>query len=311
MPAAPASITRPLLPALLAPPPEIGRSNSGSEPSSNAEPHSAIDYLHARFSVTYNNLISVLESTDYGSAFKQFTQITSLLEVGHELGLSQSQQSITVHPGLQISWSEVAAWLQLNQASWKNVRSRVFKLKKLGIWMDGQQADIGVDWQRNYREHQALLSEVELLLKGDFDPTISLIAHQAAALSMDTLSKRIDVFLSAYQIKLPPIRCEPQWALAEEDVEKINGIARKMSLPSYNDEQPVPNKFLSIQAISQSSFRTSFHGKPPGFNSPVSVPGEGPQIGAGAGPGPGGAFAGFGMGGGSALGQGWRGKRSS
>ena len=72
-----------------------------------------------------------------------------------------------------------------------------------------------------------------------------------------------------------------------------------------NDDRPVPNKFLSIQAIPQSSYRTSFHGKPPGFNSPVSGPGEGPQIGGG----PGGAFAGFGVGGGGVLGSGWRGKR--
>ncbi|KAI0360378.1 translation initiation factor eIF4e [Trametes cingulata] len=114
------------------------------------------------------------------------------------------------------------------------------------------------------------------------------------------------------------------WTRSKEDVEKINGIARKMvklldiseadgiglEFQYNNDERPVPNKFLSIQAIPQSSFRTSFHGKPPGFSSPVSAPGEGPQIGAAAG-GPGGAFAGFGVGGGGVLGQGWRGKRSS
>ena len=150
------------------------------------------------------------------------------------------------------------------------------------------------------------------------------------------------------------------WTRSKEDVEKINGIARKMvklldvseadsiglefqvrprsfmyrlfmclmrpisvcPLPPLppsesvfihdcvctqynNDDRPVPNKFLSIQAIPQSSYRTSFHGKPPGFNSPVSGPGEGPQIGGG----PGGAFAGFGVGGGGVLGSGWRGKR--
>ena len=156
------------------------------------------------------------------------------------------------------------------------------------------------------------------------------------------------------------------WTRSKEDVEKINGIARKMvklldvseadgiglefqvrlrpCLPVHvcvlylrgsisihffhsfllalalprtarvlmyacmqynNDDRPVPNKFLSIQAIPQSSYRTSFHGKPPGFNSPVSGPGEGPQIGGG----PGGAFAGFGVGGGGVLGSGWRGKR--
>ncbi|KAI0674610.1 translation initiation factor eIF 4e-like domain-containing protein [Trametes maxima] len=113
------------------------------------------------------------------------------------------------------------------------------------------------------------------------------------------------------------------WTRSKEDVEKINGIARKMvklldvseadgiglEFQYNNDERPVPNKFLTIQAVPQSSFRTSFHGKPPGYNSPVAGPGEGPQIGGG----PGGAFAGFagfGVGGGGALGSGWRGKRS-
>ncbi|KAI0747108.1 translation initiation factor eIF 4e-like domain-containing protein [Daedaleopsis nitida] len=108
------------------------------------------------------------------------------------------------------------------------------------------------------------------------------------------------------------------WTRSKEDVEKINGIARKLvklldvseadgiglEFQYNSDERPVQNKFLTIQAVPQSSYRTSFHGKPPGVNSPVSGPGEGPQIG-----GAGGAFTGFGVGGGGALGSGWRGKR--
>ncbi|KAI0654918.1 translation initiation factor eIF 4e-like domain-containing protein [Cubamyces menziesii] len=112
------------------------------------------------------------------------------------------------------------------------------------------------------------------------------------------------------------------WTRSKDDVEKINSIARKMvklldvseadgiglEFQYNNDERPVPNKFLTIQAVPQSSFRTSFHGKPPGFSSPVAAAGEGPQIGGG----PGGAFAGFGVGGGGGvLGSGWRGKRSA
>lgn len=102
----------------------------------------------------------------------------------------------------------------------------------------------------------------------------------------------------------------------KEDVEKINGIGRKMAklldvseadgigleFQYNNDDRPVPNKFLSIQALPQTSYRTSFHAK----SSPVSGPGEsGAQFPAA---GPGGAFAGFGVGGG-AIGSGWRGKR--
>lgn len=71
----------------------------------------------------------------------------------------------------------------------------------------------------------------------------------------------------------------------------------------------MPNKFLSIQSLPQTAYRSSFHAKP-GFNSPVTGPGEGPGIGVAA-PGPGGAFAGFGVGGTGVLGgPGWRGKRA-
>jgi len=105
------------------------------------------------------------------------------------------------------------------------------------------------------------------------------------------------------------------WTRTKDDVERINGIGRKMvklldvseadgiglEFQYNNDDRPVPNKFLSIQTLPQTSYRSSFK------NSPMSGPGEGPNIATGA-PGvaaPGGAFAGFGVGG---LGAGWRGK---
>lgn len=146
------------------------------------------------------------------------------------------------------------------------------------------------------------------------------------------------------------------WTRSKDDVEKINGIGRKMvklldvseadgiglefqvsfdcfffhkNLRSHaalscsprdtlfsflqynNDDRPVPNKFLSIQALPQTSYRSSFI-KPASMNSPVAGPGEGPNT---SGPpsavGPGGAFAGFGAGGAAGvLGGGWRAKRA-
>lgn len=85
----------------------------------------------------------------------------------------------------------------------------------------------------------------------------------------------------------------------------------------YNTEdRPLPNKFLSIQAVPQSSFRPSFHTK---TGSPVTGPGEGPTPAPGpspgpasSGPGPGGAFSGFGVNGGviGSAPSGWRSKRS-
>jgi translation initiation factor 4E len=72
-------------------------------------------------------------------------------------------------------------------------------------------------------------------------------------------------------------------------------------LYQYNTEdRPLPNKFLSIQAVPQSSFRPSFHSK--GGGSPVTGPGEGPVPPSA---GPGGAFSGV-LGG---TGSAWRAKR--
>lgn len=111
------------------------------------------------------------------------------------------------------------------------------------------------------------------------------------------------------------------WTRSKDDVEKINGIGKKLVKLldvseadgiglefQYNtDDRPTPNKFLAIQSLPQTAYRSSFK---PGFNSPISGPGEGAGQGAG-GPAPGGAFAGFGVGGGGVLGggSGWRGKR--
>ncbi|KAI0052029.1 translation initiation factor eIF4e [Auriscalpium vulgare] len=108
------------------------------------------------------------------------------------------------------------------------------------------------------------------------------------------------------------------WTRSKDDVEKMNGIGRKLvklldvseadSIGlefQYNTEdRPQPNKFLSIQAVPQSSFRSTFQGK---TASPISAAGEGP---APPSAGPGGAFAGFGVGGGIVgPGNGWRSKR--
>ncbi|KAI0062777.1 translation initiation factor eIF4e [Artomyces pyxidatus] len=106
------------------------------------------------------------------------------------------------------------------------------------------------------------------------------------------------------------------WTRSKDDPEKINGIGKKLVKLldvseadgiglefQYNTEdRPLPNKFLSIQAVPQSSFRPSFQNK---VSSPITGTPDGP-----ASAGPGGAFAGFGVGGGILGGaSGWRGKR--
>ncbi|VDB87811.1 unnamed protein product [Peniophora sp. CBMAI 1063] len=114
------------------------------------------------------------------------------------------------------------------------------------------------------------------------------------------------------------------WLRSKDDVEKINGIGKRLVKLldvseadgiglefQYNTEdRPLPNKFLSIQAVPVSGFRSSFHSKPgtPSTPSPISAgerdapgPIQPPQQG-------GGAFAGFGVGG-LGGGGGWRGSR--
>lgn len=101
------------------------------------------------------------------------------------------------------------------------------------------------------------------------------------------------------------------WTRSKEDVERINGIGKKLvklldvseadgiglEFQYNNDDRPMPNKFLSIQALPQTSYRPTFPGKHGGATTPdgtttTSVPG--------------GAFGSFGVGG---IGAGWRGKR--
>ncbi|KAH8101976.1 translation initiation factor eIF 4e-like domain-containing protein [Cristinia sonorae] len=116
------------------------------------------------------------------------------------------------------------------------------------------------------------------------------------------------------------------WTRSKDDVEKINGIGKKMvklldvseadgvglEFQYNNDDRPTPNKFLSIQALPQTSYRSSFV-KPNSVLSPTgpnaAVP-DAPPV-AATSSAPGGAFAGFGVGGGlgRTSGEGWRGKR--
>jgi len=120
------------------------------------------------------------------------------------------------------------------------------------------------------------------------------------------------------------------WTRSKEDVEKINGIGKKMvklldvseadgvglEFQYNNDDRPTPNKFLSIQALPQTSYRASFANKPGSVTSPTGPATPGPIGDVHAPPiavtssAPGGAFAGFGVGGlGKTGGEAWRGKR--
>jgi len=105
------------------------------------------------------------------------------------------------------------------------------------------------------------------------------------------------------------------WTRSKDDIEKINGIGKKMVKVldvseadsiglefQYNsDDRPPLNKFLSIQAVPPSTYRTTFpHTKthaPSSVESPVSAI-------------PGGAFSHFSSGAMGGAGAGWRGKHA-
>jgi translation initiation factor 4E len=98
------------------------------------------------------------------------------------------------------------------------------------------------------------------------------------------------------------------WTRSKEDVEKLNGIAKRMvkildiseadgiglEFQYNSDDRPPLNKFLSIQSLPQTGYRQSFR------NSPTVGPGEsGGPFGGGAGGA--GSFGGFGAGGGGGV----------
>lgn len=105
------------------------------------------------------------------------------------------------------------------------------------------------------------------------------------------------------------------WTRSKDDLEKINGIGRKMvklldvseadsiglEFQYNSDDRPPPNKFLSIQAVPTSTYRATFpHSKTHSsgsVESPVSA-------------GPGAAFAHFSSGAMGGAGAGWRGKKA-
>ncbi|KAH9849055.1 translation initiation factor eIF4e [Lenzites betulinus] len=195
-------------------------------------------------------------------------------------------------------------WLKLPSKLERNSNYHLFKSPIKPMWEDDANAN-GGKWVLTMKNNPQLLDRCWSWL--------------AMALVGEDLDEGDEICGAVVSLRSKVDRIQ-LWTRSKEDVEKINGIARKMvklldvseadgiglEFQYNNEERPVANRFLSIQAVPQSSFRASFQGKPPGFQSPVSGPGEGPAIGGGT---PGGAFAGFGVGGGGVLGSGWRGKR--
>ncbi|KAF9818066.1 hypothetical protein IEO21_03027 [Rhodonia placenta] len=240
------------------------------------------------------NVVSTIASAEPQSA----THFQPPESDEYEAGLTVIGEFDTVE-----SFCRYFNWLKPPSRLERNSNYHLFKSGIKPMWEDPANAD-GGKWVLTMKNNPQLLdrcwSWLAMALVGeDLDEGDEICG---AVVSLRSKVDRIQV-----------------WTRSKDDVEKINGIGRKMAklldvseadgigleFQYNNDDRPVPNKFLTIQALPQTSFRTSFHNK----NSPMSGPGEGPSI-AGSGPGvagPGGAFAGFGMGGGLG-GPGWRSK---
>ncbi|GBE89137.1 translation initiation factor eIF 4e-like domain-containing protein [Sparassis latifolia] len=190
-------------------------------------------------------------------------------------------------------------WLKPPSRLERNSNYHLFKSGIKPMWEDPANAD-GGKWVLTMKNNPQLLDRCWSWL--------------AMALVGEDLDEGDEICGAVVSLRSKVDRIQ-LWTRTKDDVEKVNSIGRKMvklldvsevdgiglEFQYNNDDRPVPNKFLSIMALPQSSYRSSFHMK---GNSPVSAEGS-----SGGAPAPGGAFAGFGVGGGGVLGtSGWRGK---
>ncbi|KAI0280092.1 translation initiation factor eIF 4e-like domain-containing protein [Russula aff. rugulosa BPL654] len=188
-------------------------------------------------------------------------------------------------------------WLKPPSKLERNSNYHLFKSGIKPMWEDEANAN-GGKWVLTMKNNPALLDQCWQWL------TMALVGEE--------LDEGDEICGAVVSLRSKVDRIQ-LWTRSKEDVEKVNGIGRKfvklldvseadnigLEFQYNTEDRPLPNKFLSIQAVPQSSFRPSFQNKGP--SSPVTGPGEGsgpPSAGLG------GTFSGV-LGGGSA----WRTKR--
>lgn len=211
----------------------------------------------------------------------------------YEAGLTTVGEFDTVE-----SYCRYFNWLKPPSKLERNSNYHLFKSGIKPMWEDEANAN-GGKWVLTMKNNPALLDQCWQWL------TMALVGEE--------LDEGDEICGAVVSLRSKVDRIQ-LWTRSKEDVEKVNGIGRKfvklldvseadgigLEFQYNTEDRPLPNKFLSIQAVPQSSFRPSFHNK--GGGSPVTGPGEG------SGPpsaGPGGTFTGV-LGG---TGSGWRAKR--
>lgn len=205
-------------------------------------------------------------------------------------------------------------WLKPPSKLERNSNYHLFKSGIKPMWEDEANAN-GGKWVLTMKQNPQLLDRCWMWL--------------AMALIGEDLDEGDEICGAVVSLRSKVDRIQ-LWTRSKEDVEKINGIGKKLvklldiseadgiglefqasiSIASVlslltliseqynNDDRPTPNKFLSIQALPQTSYRSTFPGKPSSTGA-TTPDGTVTSI-------PGGAFGSFGVGG---IGSGWRGKR--
>ncbi|KAJ7265965.1 translation initiation factor eIF 4e-like domain-containing protein [Mycena haematopus] len=208
-------------------------------------------------------------------------------------------------------------WLKPPSGLERNSNYHLFKSGIKPMWEDEANAN-GGKWVLTMKNNPALLDRCWNWL--------------AMALVGEELEEGLDLICGAVVSLRSKVDRIQVWTRGKDDVEKLNGIGKKLVKLldvseadgiglefQYNtDDRPLPNKFLSIQAMPATSYRPTFQA---GAQNPGRLGGHGrtESMGAGASPytpieppvpssaGPGGAFGSFGIGiGGSAA---WRGSK--
>jgi translation initiation factor 4E len=220
----------------------------------------------------------------------------------YEAGLTVIGEFATVE-----SFCRYWNWLKPPSKLERNANYHLFKTGIKPMWEDPANAN-GGKWVLTMRSNAPLLDRCW--------------AWAAMALVGEELDDGDEVCGVVVSLRAKVDRIQ-LWTRSREDVERLNGIARRMvkildvseadgiglEFQFNSDARPPPNKFLSIQAVPQTGYRASFR------NSPATGPGEGPSPISGPPPGrdggastPGGS-ARFGAGGGGGVfggGNAWR-----
>ncbi|EIW74391.1 translation initiation factor eIF4e [Coniophora puteana RWD-64-598 SS2] len=217
-------------------------------------------------------------------------------------------------------------WLKPPSALDKNSNYHLFKQGIKPMWEDPSNAS-GGKWVLTMKNNSALLDRCWAWL------TMALVGQE--------LEEGDDICGAVVSLRSKVDRIQV-WTRSKEDVERLNGIGKKLVKLldvseadgiglefQYNtDDRPLPNKFLAIQAMPNSTFRPTFsHRQSTGPGTPTTPgvplglppvqdmgstpmgagPGAGVSMAPGAGvPAPGGAFGSFGVGN---IG-GWRGRKT-